>query len=127
MLLPNCFHGPTVWKHKVGHTQKDESTQGVAGAPEGIRTPDPRFVVSCSAADQAQQNFLGVPWGVWRSYLVTVVRKSPFTSMCLEDLQLYQVTSKLHRGFLESSFLGMKGCRGPMGYMKITLGFSRAI
>ena len=43
LLLPNCFHGPARWKQKVVLVQKDESIQRDAGAPEGIRTPDPQI------------------------------------------------------------------------------------
>src|SRR5262249_14478499 len=42
-VLPDCFHGAPAWKQKVILMQIDELIQRVAGAPEGIRTPDPQI------------------------------------------------------------------------------------
>ena len=42
-MLPNRFRGPRVWKQNIAVMKKAESAQWVAGAPEGIRTPDPQI------------------------------------------------------------------------------------
>ena len=42
-LLPHCFHGQSLWKHRRRQARKMQLLQSDAGAPEEIRTPDPQI------------------------------------------------------------------------------------
>ena len=42
-LLPSCFRRWCIWKQKILPSEIHELLQWDAGAPEGIRTPDPQI------------------------------------------------------------------------------------
>ena len=60
-LLPSCFRRWCIWKQKILPSEIHESLQWDAGAPEGIRTPDPQIRSLVHSADNLGQTCLQIP------------------------------------------------------------------